>query len=328
MPRVLITGGAGYVGSHVTRHIRSEGHDVVVLDDLSNGYREAVEGPVVQADLRDRDALDDLLSTGFDAVVHFAARMSVPHSVADPLGYFDVNVAGTCALLDAMLKHGCDTMVFSSTCAVYGVPEVVPITEDTPFAPISPYGETKAVVERMLELARGRGAVRSACLRYFNAAGAASDGWLGESHVPETHLIPLALEAAATGETMKVFGTDHDTPDGTCLRDYIHVEDLASVHARALDRLLSGDPGGAWNVGTGDGASVREVLDTIEEITGLEVKRVDAPRRVGDPPALVADVRRAEAELGWRATHDLPRIIEDAWRWHQAPRFGPGSLEG
>lgn len=322
--KVLITGGAGYVGSHCARAVAAAGHEVVTVDDLSQGHREAVTGELVVADLRDRDALDALLARGFDAVLHFAARMSVGESVADPLGYIDSNVGGTVALLAAMHRHGCDALVFSSTCAVYGTPAVVPMDEDTAFSPESPYGETKATVERLLSLAAAAGQIRPARLRYFNAAGAASDGWLGEAHDPETHLIPIALQAAQTGRAMTVFGTDHPTRDGTCIRDYVHVEDLARAHVLALEALLAGGPGGAWNLGTGTGATVREVLDTIETVTGLTVHRTHGPRREGDPAALVSDTRRTQAELGWTATRSLTDILTDAWRWHQHPRFGPG----
>lgn len=320
--RVLITGGAGYVGSHCARHLIAQGYEVVVVDDLSTGYREAVSGELVTADLRDREALRQLLGRGFDAVLHFAARMMVGESVTDPLGYYDSNVVGTHHLLEAMTKAGCRRLVFSSTCAVYGVPSRVPIDESTPFAPISPYGATKATVENMLGALRANGQLDAVSLRYFNAAGAAEDASIGEAHVPETHLIPVALEAAVTGRAMTVFGTDHPTPDGTCVRDYVHVDDLARAHQAALERLLEGRGGGAWNLGSGVGYSVREVLDTVERVTGRAVARTYGPARTGDPPALVADTRASAADLGWRAKHDLERIVTDAWRWHQAPRFG------
>lgn len=323
--KILVTGGAGYVGSHCARRLAALGHRVTVLDDLSQGHREAVEGELVVADLRDRGAMDALLARGFDAVMHFAARMSVSESVAEPIGYYDVNVGGTVVLLDAMRRHGCRHLVFSSTCAVYGIPETVPIDESNPFAPIQPYGETKATVERILRAADAAGEVEAVSLRYFNAAGASRDGWLGEAHHPETHLIPVALEAAVTGRTMAVFGTDYPTPDGSCVRDYVHVEDLARAHAAALARLRAGRGGGAWNLGTGAGYSVLQVLDTIETVTGRRIPRTLEARRPGDAPRLVADNRAAARDLDWAPTLDLTAVIEDAWRWHQAPRFGPGT---
>ena len=325
--RVLITGGAGYVGSHCARRIREEGFEVVVVDDLSQGHREAVPGRLVQADIRDREAMKTLLLEGFDCVLHFAARMSVRESVDDPIGYFDSNVAGTLSLLAAMREAGCPRIVVSSTCAVYGVPQRVPIDEGHRFGPISPYGETKAVVERILALGRESGHLASISLRYFNAAGAASDGSLGEAHHPETHLIPVAIDAALTGRAMTIFGTDLPTPDGTCIRDYVHVEDLAEAHLAALLRLVNGDIGGSWNLGSGSGYSVREVLDTIEAVTGRTIPRIEGAARAGDPPVLVADTRRTERELGWRTTRSLHEIIRDAWGWHKAPRFGPCAVE-
>ena len=323
--RVLVTGGAGYVGSHCARRLAAAGYDVITLDRMSHGYHAAVTGELVVADLRDRPALHRILSRGVDAVLHFAARMSVGESADDPVGYYDSNVGGTLNLLDAMRAHGCQVMVFSSTCAVYGVPGVVPIPEETPFRPISVYGETKAVVETILAHARSRGSLRVATLRYFNAAGAAADGSLGEAHDPETHLIPLALEAAATGRALLLNGHDYPTPDGTCVRDYVHVDDLADVHQHALERLLAGHPGGAWNLGSGRGASVLEIVEAVERVTGRPVPRRFGPARPGDPPALVADNSRARRDLGWAPKRDLDTIIQDAWRWYQHPRFGPGA---
>ncbi len=320
--RVLVTGGAGYVGSHCARRLVAEGFEVITYDDLSHGHREAAQGRLVVGDLRDRTALREALQ-GVTAVLHFAARMSVPESVSDPVGYWDVNVGGTAALLAAMGEAGCKAIVFSSTCAVYGEPPVVPIPEDTPFAPISPYGATKAAVEQLLAAARAAGQLDAVSLRYFNAAGAAADGQLGEAHHPETHLIPIALQAARDGRTMTLFGTDHPTPDGTAVRDYVHVEDLADAHHKALTRLLDGRGGGVFNLGSGDGYSVREVLDTVEAVTGRPVARTHAPARPGDAPKLVSDTRRSREVLGWSTSRSLHTILSDAWRWHQAPRFGP-----
>ncbi len=321
MARILVTGGAGYVGSHTARAAMAAGHEVVVVDNLSTGHAEAFAGRLVRCDLRDRVGLSSLLAEGFDAVVHFAALTSVRDSVADPVAYWDVNVAGTISLLGAMHDAGCRALVFSSSCAVYGVPARVPLDEDLPFAPISPYGATKAAVESVLIDAEAAGRLRAVRLRYFNAAGASSDAWIGESHDPETHLIPLTLAAASTGQPLNVFGTDHPTPDGTCVRDYVHVEDLARAHLAALDRLLAGEPGGAWNLGTGTGNSVAEVLDAVERITGLPVPHTRSPARAGDPPILVAHTARAQADLGWSAQHDLDAVVRHAWAWFQAPRF-------
>jgi UDP-glucose-4-epimerase GalE len=323
--RVLVTGGAGYVGSHCARRLAAEGFEVVTLDDLSSGYREAVVGELVCVDLRDRSGLGALLSRRFDCVLHFASLINVGESVHDPLGYYDVNVGGALALLSAMATHGCDALVFSSSCAVYGAPTEVPISEGARFAPISPYGATKTVVEDVLALERQAGRLRSVSLRYFNACGASEDGWLGEAHDPELHVIPLALAAAESGRSMPVFGVDHPTPDGTCVRDYVHVLDLAEAHVAAVRLLIGGARGGAYNLGTGQGASVYEVLDTVAAVTGRPVHRTLGARRDGDPPALVADPARAQAELGWRARYGLPDAVRTAWQWYRAPRFGPRS---
>jgi UDP-glucose-4-epimerase GalE len=323
--RILVTGGAGYVGSHCARRLDAAGYEVVTVDNLSQGHAAAASGELVVADICDRDAMAELLSRGFDAVLHFAARMSVGESVEDPIGYFDSNVAGTLSLLEAMRQHDCRRLVFSSTCAVYGPPSKIPVSEEHRFGPISPYGETKAVVERVLELAMAREQLQAIRLRYFNAAGASHDGLLGEAHDPECHLIPIALQAALSGRPMTVFGTDHPTRDGTCVRDYVHVEDLADVHLIALRRLLADKPGGAWNVGSGNGYTVREILDTISQVTGHPVATVDGPRRDGDPPALVCDTSRTRQDLGWSTQRGLQEIIEHAWQWHRSPRFGPRS---
>jgi UDP-glucose-4-epimerase GalE len=323
MARLVITGGAGYVGAHASRAARAAGHDVVVLDDLTGGYRAAVPGRLVVADLRDASAVRAVLAEGADAVLHFAARMNVRESFLDPEGYRDVNVRGTEVLLDAMHATGVRHLVVSSTCAVYGVPSRVPLDEALPWAPISPYGATKAAMEARVVEAEAQGRLTAVRLRYFNAAGAADDGSLGEAHDPETHLVPLALDAATGGAPLTVFGTNHPTPDGTCVRDYVHVDDLAAAHLAALDRLLAGRPGGAWNLGTGTGASVRQVVATVESVTGRPVAHGWGAARDGDPPVLVADPRRAHADLGWQARHGLRRIVEDAWRWHLAPRYGP-----
>lgn len=322
--RVLVVGGAGYIGSVCGRHLARAGHTVETLDDLSTGHAAAASGLLHRVDLRDRGAVDAVLARGFDAVLHFAARSLVGESVQAPLPYFDVNIGGTLVLLDAMARHGVRRLVFSSTCAVYGNPLSLPLTEAHPFAPVSPYGLSKRIVEDLLAELRARAGLHVTTLRYFNAAGATDDGALGEAHHPETHLIPLAI-AAARGERppLSLFGTDYPTPDGTCLRDYVHVEDLATAHAAALGRLLEGDPGGAYNLGTGRGHSVREVLDAVDHVVGRPVPVILGPRRAGDPPALYADPSAAATALGWRAARtDLRATVASAAAWAARPRFG------
>lgn len=322
MARLMVTGGAGYVGSHCARHLASLGHEILVVDDLSTGHAEAAVGTLAVADIRDEDRLAALLP-GVDAVLHFAARTMVGESVSDPLRYYDINVRGTISLLQAMKRADVRRIVFSSSCAVYGVPDQSPIVEENPFRPISPYGASKAVIDQLLAELRRTGAVASFALRYFNAAGAASDGWLGESHQPETHLIPIAISAAHGGRPITVNGTDFPTRDGTCERDYVHVEDLAGAHARAVALLLDGHPGDAINIGSGRGDSVADVIAAVERATGHSLERRFGPRRPGDPPALIARPDRAAAVLGWRAGRDLETIVRDAARWYAAPRFGP-----
>lgn len=274
-------------------------------------------------DVRDRDELASALR-GVDLVLHFAARMSVGESHLDPVGYWDVNVGGTIALLDAMAAAGVRRLVVSSSCAVHGISDAIPIPEGAPLAPISPYGETKAAMERLVVAAERAGRIEAIRLRYFNAAGAAEDGWLGEAHDPETHLIPLAIAAAVGGPPLTLFGDAHPTPDGTCIRDYVHVEDLADAHLAAVWRLGAGGGGAAFNLGTGRGVSVRDVFAAVERHVG-PVPHTVAATRPGDPPALVADPRASAVGLDWRATRDLDAIVRDASRWHRAPRFGPGA---
>lgn len=321
--KVLVTGGAGYIGSHAARMLLERGDDVVVYDDLSAGHCEAVACPLVQADIRDRDALNRALAGGFDAVMHFAAKALVGESSREPALYYDVNVGGTAALAAAAVERGLGAFVFSSSCSIYGTPSSAPVAEDTPKSPESPYGRSKWMAEQLLEDVRIEGGLPVACLRYFNAAGAHPDGILGESHEPETHLIPLAL-AAALGKRppLRIFGRDYATPDGTCIRDYVHVQDLASAHLAAMDQLLDGSAGGAWNLGTGRGTSVLEVLESVERVTGHSVPALDAPRRAGDPARVWASADRARTELEWQASHtEIDVIIDDAWRWARAPRF-------
>jgi UDP-glucose-4-epimerase GalE len=316
---VLVTGGAGYVGSHCARHLAQSGYNVITLDNLSAGFRGAVTGRLVVGDIRNFELLCELLSEDVVAVMHFAALMQVGESNRIPLEYFDNNVAGSLCLLRAMQATGVNKLVVSSTCAVYGVPAIIPIDEDTPLAAINPYGETKAVMETMLRHAHG---LKSISLRYFNAAGAAEDASLGEAHHPETHLIPLALQAATGGPPLTVYGNTHPTPDGTCIRDYVHVNDLAHGHRAALERLLSGGDGGVWNLGSGIGHSVLDIIKTVEKVTGNPVSYQFGPIRKGDPPQLVANIQKAQANLNWRPAHDLEMIIEHAWAWHLAPHYG------
>ncbi len=322
--RVLLVGGAGYIGSHCALLLREAGAETVIYDDLSTGHAEAVTGRLVHGDVRDRGHLASVLREGrFDGVMHFAARLLVGESVEHPLRYFDTNVAGTCSLLQAMADADLRTLVFSSSCAVYGEPRYLPLDETHPFAPVSPYGLSKLMVEQILDACREREGFRIASLRYFNAAGAHPGALLGEAHDPETHLVPLALEAAATGRPIRVFGRDWPTPDGTCLRDYVHVWDLAEAHRLALRALWDGHRGRAWNLGTGTGSSVLEVIAAVERVTGLEVRCEDTARRSGDPPALYAQAEAIRRDLGWSPRHaDLDVIVEHAWRWMQAPRFG------
>lgn len=320
--RVLVTGGAGYIGSFCTRALLEAGHEVVVVDDLSGGYRESVDCRLVELDLRDRPALGRLLGEGFDSVVHLAGVIAVGESVEQPSRYLDINVRGSLSLLDAMRERGVGELVFSSTCAVYQ-PHPEPLHEDVPFGPLSPYAETKALVERAIALARGDG-LRAFCLRYFNAAGAAADGSLGEAHDPETHLIPLAIAAALAGRPLKIFGDDYPTRDGTCVRDYVHVLDLADAHRLALEALRRGHPGGALNLGTGTGVTVREIVEAIERELACDLAVELGPRRPGDQATLVADARRAAQLLGWSAQRDLAAIVASACLWHHNPRFGPG----
>lgn len=314
MARILVTGGAGYIGSITSAHLIGQGHDVVVADDLSRGHRHNVAPERLHVvRLQDTAQLQPLL-IGIDAVVHFAAYIAVGESAREPELYFSNNVGGTLSLLDAMAKTGVRRLVFSSTAAVYGNPRKNPIPEDEPFAPVSPYGESKATIERILgQLDEFRG-LRSVALRYFNACGAEPTAGLGEEHAPETHLIPLLLRAVDTGEPIRVFGDDYPTPDGTCIRDYIHVADLAGAHVAALDHLLNGGCSGAFNVGTGSGYSVMEVMRAVEEVTAKKVPFVIAPRREGDAAELVADSTRLRDTLGWRPRRsDLASIVRDAW---------------
>jgi UDP-glucose-4-epimerase GalE len=317
MAKILVTGGAGYIGSHTRYFLEKSGHRTVVLDSLERGDAGVVPaGMLRKVDLRDPEMVKEVLrEEKVDAVIHFAAYAYVGESTERPERYFANNVGGSLSLFEAMLETGVRHVVFSSTCASYGVVEKLPITEDTPFAPINPYGESKVMVEKILEwLDRYRG-LRSVRLRYFNACGGEPGTGLGERHEPETHLIPLILKAIETGEPVTVFGDDYATADGTCIRDYIHVSDLADAHILAVDHLLSGGKSEAFNLGTGKGHSVKEVLAAAERVTGRKAPYVMGARREGDPPELVADAGKVRRVLGWEAKRaDLDGMVRDAWR--------------
>ncbi|HRI81464.1 MAG TPA: UDP-glucose 4-epimerase GalE [Opitutaceae bacterium] len=320
---VLVVGGAGYIGSHCVRQLLAAGHRPVVLDNLVFGHRAAVPAdvPLYPANLGNEKEVGKILrKEKIELVMHFAAYAYVGESVTDPLKYYFNNVAATLHLLRCMLGAGVKKFVFSSTCATYGTPEKMPITEDTPQVPINPYGQTKLDMENTLKaLARAYG-LSFAAFRYFNAAGAAADGAIGEHHDPETHLIPLAFDAASgVRPPLQVFGTDYPTPDGTCLRDYVHVDDLSRAHIAVFDKLAT--PGAAlfYNLGTGKPTSVLEVIKAVEKISGRKVPYVAAPRRAGDPPALYADATKARTELGWVIRYpDIESIVATAWKWHEA----------
>jgi UDP-arabinose 4-epimerase len=321
MARILITGGAGYVGSHCAKALAAVGHEAIVFDNLLFGHRDFVRwSTLIEGDIREAAALDAIFATHrIEAVMHFAALAYVGESVTVPGRYYDVNVHGTRTLLDAMVRAEVPKIVFSSSCAVYGAPDRTPISECTPLNPINPYGFTKMVCERMMDdFALGHG-IKSARLRYFNAAGADPACEIGEHHEPETHLIPSVLDVAAgLAPAVQVFGTDYPTPDGTAIRDYVHVSDLARAHVLALQYLLDGGDVVAVNLASGKGASVRQVIDTACVVTGTKVRASDTRRRPGDPSILVADSTLARKLLGWSAEcSDLTTIITDAWRWYR-----------
>jgi len=322
-PTVLVCGGAGYVGSHTCLRLAEAGFAPVVFDDLSNGHAEFVQwGPLEIGDIRDPARLDAVFARHRPvAVVHFAGLIEVGESTKFPARFYDSNVVGALSLIAAAQRAGVEAMVFSSTCATYGDPQYVPMDEKHPQAPLNPYGRTKLMVEQALgDLDRYAG-FRSVCLRYFNAAGADPQGRVGERHEPETHAIPLAIAAAMdAGKSFKIFGQDYQTPDGTAVRDYVHVLDLADAHVLALRYLLDGGASDVFNLGTGDGTSVRELVDAIGNVSGRNYQAALAGRREGDAPVLVADNAKAKAVLGWSPQYDLKQIIQSAWRWHEAER--------
>lgn len=321
-PMILVVGGAGYIGSHMCKLLRESNEPHVVFDSLENGHRESVAGSdLVVGDLRRAEDLKEVFKRhSIDLVMHFAAYISVGESVRDPGKYFENNTSGVLTLLDVMREFGAKHFVFSSTAAIFGEPQYSPIDEDHPKNPASPYGLSKLFVEQILaDYDRAHG-MKSVCLRYFNAAGADSSGEIGEDHLPEEHLIPVAIEAAQGKRPMlKIFGTDYGTPDGTCVRDYVHVSDLANAHSLAIKHLRSGADSRNFNLGNGQGFSVRQVIDTVRTVTGLNVPFEESDRRPGDPATLIAGSNRIKSELGWSPQYDkLEDIVETAWKWHQA----------
>ena len=324
---VLVVGGAGYIGSHCVRQLVAAGHRPVVLDNLVFGHRSAVcaEIPFYDADLGNQEIVGQILrDESIELVMHFAAFAYVGESVTEPRKYYNNNFVATLRLLETMLDNGVKKFVFSSTCATYGEPQSLPIVETLAQAPINPYGQTKLDVENCLKSFAHAYGLSFAAFRYFNAAGASEDGTIGEDHQPETHLIPLVFDAA-TGrrDHIKIFGTDYDTPDGTCLRDYVHVDDLSRAHIAAFEKLETPGASHFYNLGTGRPNSVREIIDAVEAVTGLKVPVIEDGRRAGDPPALYADSSKAQNELGWEIKFtEVKEIIESAWRWHQAKPDG------
>ncbi|MBW4512681.1 MAG: UDP-glucose 4-epimerase GalE [Scytonematopsis contorta HA4267-MV1] len=324
LPTILVTGGAGYIGSHTVLALKRAGYEIVILDNLVYGHRDLVEEvlkvELVVGDTSDRELLDKLFQTRqFAAVMHFSAFAYVGESVTDPAKYYRNNVVGTLVLLEAMLAASVKNFVFSSTCATYGVPSVVPIPEDHPQNPINPYGASKLMVERILEDFSAAYDLKSVRFRYFNAAGADPSGVLGEDHNPETHLIPLVLQTAlGQRDSISVFGTDYPTPDGTCVRDYIHVNDLADAHVLGLEYLLKGGDSAVFNLGNGSGFSVKEVIETAKQVTGREIPIKECERRAGDPPSLIGSGEKARSILGWNPQYfEIKDIITHAWKWHQ-----------
>jgi len=319
--KVLVVGGAGYIGSHMVKMLSRAGHGVTTLDNLSNGYRDAVKyGDFVEGDIADEALLNRLFKEqSFDGVMHFASYIQVGESVEKPSMYYRNNVSNTQVLLDAMVAHDIRCFIFSSTAATFGEPEYTPIDEAHPQKPINPYGHSKLMVEQILADFDHAYGLKSVSLRYFNAAGADPEGELGERHVPETHLIPLVLQAASgRRDNITIFGSDYDTPDGTCIRDYIHINDLCSAHLLGLEHLVAGGDSRAYNMGNGQGYSIRQVIDVAKAVSGHDFTVIEGQRREGDPARLVADASRLQKELGWKAEYaDLQTIIRHAWEWEQ-----------
>ena len=325
--KLLVLGGAGYIGSHTATEILDNGHEVVIADKLVTGYREAIpeKATFYQGDLRDKDFLVDLLNKEkVDAVIHFAAFSLVGESVTNPLKYYENNLYGTKVLLDAMIETGVDKIVFSSTAATYGEPENIPILESDRTCPTNPYGETKLAMEKMISWAAKAHGLHFVSLRYFNACGAHKSGKIGEAHNPESHLIPLVLQVPnGKREFVSIYGNDYDTPDGTCIRDYIHVTDLAKAHILAVEYLMNGGESDIFNLGNGVGYSVKEVIETARKVTGHPIPAKEEARRAGDPARLVASGKKAKEILGWEPEiKDLADIINSAWKWHKAHRDG------
>ena len=326
---ILVLGGAGYIGSHTAHELVRAGREVVVADSLVTGFRSAVpeKARFYHGDIRDFDFLDDLFHREkIDAVIHFAAYSLVGESVTNPLKYYDNNLYGTKVLLEAMVKNNVKKIVFSSTAATYGEPENIPILESDRTCPTNPYGETKLAMEKMFKWTAAAHGLRYVSLRYFNACGADESGTIGEAHNPETHLIPLILQVPnGKREAISIYGTDYDTPDGTCIRDYIHVTDLAQAHILAVQYLINGGESDIFNLGNGIGYSVREVIETARKVTGHSIPAIETERRAGDPARLVASSKKAKKILGWKPVHDsLDEIIASAWNWHKNHPNGYG----
>jgi UDP-glucose 4-epimerase len=325
---ILVTGGAGYIGAHAVQALEARGFQVIILDNLVYGHRELIEASLkaklVAGDISDRNLLTQIFTTTkVDAVMHFAAFAYVGESVTDPAKYYQNNVVGTLALLDSMRQHGVSNFIFSSTCATYGNPQYIPIDENHPQQPINPYGAGKLAIERVLQDYDPAYGLKSVIFRYFNAAGADPDGRFGEDHDPETHLIPLILQAAAgKRKAISVFGDDYETPDGTCIRDYIHVTDLAQAHVLGLEYLLKHQSSQIFNLGNGSGFSVKEAIDIAKQVTGREIPVAMCPRRAGDPATLIGSSTKAREMLGWKPEYaDLNAIVKHAWNWHQSRHF-------
>ena len=329
MGSILLTGGAGYIGSHTAKALQASGREVIVLDSLVTGHREATQGlPLVEADISDRETIQDTIRRySVTAVIHFAAFISESESISNPNRYYTNNFTKTLGLLEALITESVENFIFSSTAAVYGNPKEVPVQENCPVNPISPYGESKLSVERALPYFERAYGLRFICLRYFNAAGADTEGKLGEDHNPETHLIPSALNATTGGAELKIYGNDYKTADGTCERDYVHVSDLASAHLLALDKLESGNVSSVYNLGLERAYSVLNVLEIVENVTGNLVPYSVVGRRIGDPAVLLASSDRIRKELGWRPQYEaLDAIIESAWSWHRSHPHGYASV--